>query len=74
MVSFLRLLVAMASIVALNSEPLPAAIVEKRLECGKIEGALKVLNELGGPATKFCSSYLKVSMTATKTTTFAPVT
>jgi hypothetical protein len=74
MVSFKLLVVSsVASVAIAHPQPTPAAHLEERTDCAKINGALTILKKLGPPATSFCSSYLKVPMTKTLTTTTTPV-
>jgi hypothetical protein len=74
MVSFKFLAVSSVVSVALaHPQPTPAAHLEERTDCAKINGALTILKKLGPPATSFCSSYLKVPMTKTLTTTTTSV-
>ncbi|KAF2431411.1 hypothetical protein EJ08DRAFT_186847 [Tothia fuscella] len=62
------------SLTVAQEQAAPGDCLDKRVNCAQITGALTVLKKLGGPASTFCGSYLRIPTTTTKATTTTPTT
>jgi hypothetical protein len=67
-----QLLLVIAATASANPVARPTNALEKRINCNQVNAVLGVLKVLGEPATTFCSSYLRIPATATRTTTITP--
>ena len=64
-----QLFLFIAATVFANPIAQPTNAPDKRIDCNKVNAVLGVFKVLGSPAITFCSSYLHITATATRTTT-----